>query len=235
MRILLVNPNMTQAMTDEMVEAAERVIPDAEVIGVTASHGVAAIDGYRDDVFGAAAVVEAVAAHEGDVDGVIVSCFGDPGLFAARELSSAPVVGIGEASFLTAMTLGHRFSVLTTLERGAPTIQDGLRLHGVESRCASVRATGLTVLEADSDPIAAGDALEREGRLAIELDKAEVLCLGCGGMVDLRERLESRLGIPVVEAVPAAATLLHGLVVNGLRTSKVRAFKYPEATETRMR
>jgi allantoin racemase len=235
MRILLINPNMTQTMTDEMVEAAERVIPTAEVVGVTATHGVAAIDGYRDDVLGAAAVIDAVASYDGDFDGAIVSCFGDPGLFAARELTAVPVVGIAEASFLTAMTLGHRFSVLTTLERGVPTIQDGLRLHGVDSRCASVRATGLTVLEADSDPDAAAEALEREGRLAIELDKAEVLCLGCGGLVDLRERLESRLGVPVIEAVPAAATLLHGLVMNGLKTSKVRAFKYPEATQTRMR
>jgi allantoin racemase len=234
MRILLVNPNMTQAMTDEMVEAATRVIPSAEVVGVTAAHGVAAIDGYRDDVLGAAAVVEAITEHDGEFDGAIVSCFGDPGLFAARELTEAPVVGIGEASFLTAMTLGHRFSVLTTLERGVPTIQDGLRLHGVESRCTSVRATGLTVLEADGDPVAAADALEREGRLAIELDKAEVICLGCGGMVDLRQRLEARLSIPVVEAVPAAATLVYGLVTNGLRTSKVRAFKRPELAQTPM-
>ena len=55
-----------------------------------------------------------------------------------------------------------------------------------------------------------------------------MLCLGCGGLLGLRESLESRLGVPVVEAVPAAATLLRGLVVNGLRTSKVRAYKYPE-------
>jgi allantoin racemase len=232
MRLLLINPNMTQAMTDEMVDAAQRVLPDVDVLGVTATRGVPAIDGYRDDVLGAAAVVDAIASHNGGFDGAIVSCFGDPGLFAARELADAPVVGIGEASYLTAMTVGHRFSVLTTLERGVPTIQDGIRLHGVEGRCASVRATGLTVLEADGDPVAAADALEREGRLAIEVDKADVLCLGCGGLVDLRARLESRLGVPVVEAVPAAATLLHGLVANGLRTSKIRAFKHPELAAT---
>ncbi len=235
MRILLINPNMTVAMTDQMLSAAARVIPDAEVMGVTATRGVAAIDSYRDDVLGAMAVVDALTSHAGSFDGAIVGCFGDPGLFAARELTSSPVVGIGESSFLTAMTLGRRFSVLTTLERGVPPIQDGLRLHGVESRCASVRATGLSVLEAHRDPEAAAAALEREGRLAIELDKAEVLCLGCGGLVNLREHLESRLSVPVVEAVPAAATLLHGLIVNGLKTSKARAFKLPESGEVGMR
>jgi allantoin racemase len=230
MRIVLINPNTSASMTDDMVAAARVVAPEAEIVGATARHGVAAIDGYRDDVLAAAAVIDAIAAHDGQFDGAIVGCFGDPGLFAARELSAAPVVGIAEASFLTAMTLGRRFSVLTTLERGVPTLQDLVRLHGVESRCASIRATGLSVLCAHGDADTALDGLEREGRLAIELDQADVLCLGCGGMVGLRERLQARLGVPVVEAVPAAATLVHGLVRNRLQTSKIRAFKWPEPT-----
>jgi allantoin racemase len=229
-RILLINPNTSESMTAEMLGAARAVDPSVEIIGATARHGVAAIDGYRDDVLAAAAVIDQIAAHEGQFDGAIVGCFGDPGLFAARELTAAPVLGIAEASFLTAMTLGRRFSVLTTLDRGVPTLVDLVRLHGVESRCASVRATGLTVLEAHGDADAAADGLEREGRLAIELDKAEVLCLGCGGMVGLRERLQERLSVPVIEAVPAATALVCGLVRAGLQTSKVRAFKWPEPT-----
>jgi allantoin racemase len=230
LRILLINPNTTASMTAEMVAAAERVVPDAEIVGTTARTGVAALDGFRDDVLGASAVVEEISANDGSFDAAILGCFAEPGLYAARELTRAPVVGIGEASYLTAMLLGRCFSVLTTLERGVPPIEIAIRLHGVESRCASIRATGLTVLQSHEDPEAAADALEREGRLAIEFDKAEVLCLGCAGMVGLRERLESRLGVPVVEAVPAAAALAHGLVMNRLATSKVRAFKEPEAT-----
>jgi allantoin racemase len=230
MRILLINPNTTGSMTDEMVAAARAVEPAVEVIGATARHGVAAIDGYRDDVLAAAAVIDQIEAHAGQFDGAIVGCFGDPGLFAARELTEAPVVGIAEASVLSAMTLGRRFSILTTLDRGVPPLADLVRLHGVESRCASIRASDVTVLDAHENPDAAADALEREGRLAIELDKAEVLCLGCGGMVGLRERLEANLSVPVIEAVPAAMTLVCGLIRNGLRTSKVRAFKAPEAT-----
>jgi allantoin racemase len=233
MRILLINPNTSAAMTDDMVGAAQAVEPGAEIIGVTATHGVAAIDGYRDDVLAAAAVIDAIGGHAGEFDAAVVGCFGDPGLFAARELTEAPVVGIAEASFLTAMTLGRKFSVLTTLDRGAPTILDLVRLYGVESRCASVRATGLTVLEAHGDADAAVDGLEREGRLALELDRAEVLCLGCGGMVGLRERLQQSLGAPVIEAVPAAATLAAGLARNQLATSKVRAFSWPEQTPIR--
>lgn len=229
MRILLVNPNTTAAMTEEMADAARTVCsPDCEIVSVTAERGVASIDGYHDELLGAVAVAEAVREREGSFDGAIVACFGDPGLFAARELTEAPVVGIAEASFLLATMLGRRFSVLTTLDRGVPPLEDVVRLYGFESRCASIRATGMTVLEADADPNGAAAALERAGAEAIAHDHADVLCLGCGGLVGLRERLEAAVGIPVVEGVPAAIGLVEALVRAGLKTSKARGFKAPE-------
>lgn len=229
MRILLINANTTASMTADMVEAARRVASaDCEVFGTTAATGVASIDGYHDELLGAAAVASAIREHEGTYDAAIIACFGDPGLDAARELSDAPVVGIAEASFITAITLGRRFSVLTTLDRGVPPIEDVVHRHGFRERCASVRASGLTVLEADADPERAADALEEVGRQAIDADGADVLCLGCGGMVGLRSRLESRLGVPVVESVPAGLVLAEGLVRCELRTSKVRGYKQPE-------
>ena len=82
MRILLVNPNMTTSMTTDMVVAASPAVPQAEVVGVTARHGVAAIDGYRDDVVAAAAVVEEITERIGDFDGAVLGCFGEPGLNA---------------------------------------------------------------------------------------------------------------------------------------------------------
>src|SRR2546430_1331986 len=138
-------------MTAEMVAAAERVVPGAEIVGTTARSGVAALDGFRDDVLGAAAVVEEISANEGSFDAAILGCFAEPGLFAARELTRAPVVGIGEASYLTAMILGLRFSLLTTLDRGVPPIEVAIRLPAVESRWAPVRPTGMTVVWAHHD------------------------------------------------------------------------------------
>lgn len=84
------------------------------------------------------------------------------------------------------------------------------------------------MLEADDDPERAAEALEQIGLRAISEDGADVLCLGCGGMVGLRDRLETRLGVPIVEGVPAAVVLAEGLVRCGLRTSKARGYKHPE-------
>lgn len=72
MRILLINPNTSTAMTADMVRSAQAVEPEAEIVGVTATHGVAAIDGNRDDVLAAAAVVDAIASHAGGFDAAVL-------------------------------------------------------------------------------------------------------------------------------------------------------------------
>jgi allantoin racemase len=224
MRLLLINPNTTESMTDGMVEAARRVAgPATEVIGATVTASVPFIDGYADEALAAAAVARMVADRAGEFDAAIVACFGDPGLYAAREVADVPVVGIAEASFHVAMALAHRFAVLTTIDRAIPSTRDLLRHYGIEARCASVRATGLDVLDIDAGATST-EAIEAAGRLALE-DGAEALCLGCGAMVGAAAELETRLGVPVVEAVPAAVVSAESLVRLGHRTSKRRAFR----------
>lgn len=217
-------------MTAEMVEAAREVVsPGTEVEGITASGGVATIDGYFDEVVGAASVADMIRENNGSFDATIIGCFGDPGLFAARELTDAPVVGIAEAGFMVATAVGHRFSILTNLERGVPGLDDLVRHYGLSERCASIRATGLSVGDADADRDAAYDAFLPAAEAALRDDRADVLCLACGALLGIRERLEATLGVPVIEGVPAAAVLAEGLVRIGLRTSKLRAFKEPES------
>jgi allantoin racemase len=227
MRLLLVNPNTTATMTEHMAEAARAsASPGTAVLPLTVADSVPFIDGYQDEALAAAAVVRCIAAHDGDFDAAVVACFGDPGLYGAREVTEAPVVGIAEASFALAMTLGHRFGIVSTIDRATPGTLDLLRHYGIEARCAAVEPTGVDVLDLDGDPVRAAAAIEVAGRRAVEAG-AEVLCLGCGAMVGTRERVEAALGVPAVEAVPAAVALAESLVRLGLRTSKVRAFARP--------
>jgi len=230
MRIALINPNTTAAMTELMAEAGRGVVAaDVEVNGVTVARGPTAIDGYVDEAYAAAAVADWAREHR-DEDGYVIACVSDTGLYSARELLQAPVVGIGEAAYLCALTLGRSFSVLTTLRRGIGPIRDRIDAYGLTARCASVRATGVDVLHvAESEEGIA--ALLREGRVSIAEDGAEVLVLGCGGMTALRATLEHELAVPVVDGVTAAVVLVEGLVRCGLRTSKHSSFAFPEPTE----
>lgn len=229
MKLLVINPNTTARMTERMLESARRVAPHGwDVIGETARQGASSIDGYYEDLLGAAAVCETVLCYEGKVDAFVIGCTDDPALLAARELTKVPVVGSGEASFLCAMPLGHRFSVLTTIPRSAAVIEHLLELHGVRGRCASVRVSGLTVLECE-DASRTAAALEAAGRRALDEDGAEVLCLACAGMSGLAERLTAALKVPVIDPIAAATSMAVSLVAMGLRTSKACSLQTPES------
>ncbi|WP_417235769.1 aspartate/glutamate racemase family protein, partial [Arthrobacter sp.] len=94
-------------------------------------------------------------------------------------------------------------------------------------RLASVRASGLGVLELESDPQRAVEAIVEQSRAAVEQDKAEVICLGCGGMAELEEQVAAATGVPIVDGVRAAVTIAESLVRMGLSTSKVRTYAPP--------
>jgi len=71
------------------------------------------------------------------------------------------------------------------------------------------------------------EAIVRQAERAVTEDKAEVICLGCGGMAGLDEQIRQRTGVPVVDGVTAAVTVAESLVRLGLSTSKVRTYATP--------
>jgi len=231
MRLLVVNPNTTVAMTDAIAaEARRRARPGTEVEAVTAPWGTPSVESHAEEALAAVATLEAVAARAagGAVDGVVVACFGDPGLEAVREVSPVPAVGIAEAAMAVAVTLGHRFSIVAARDRARPLMVDVVRRHGFESRCASVRTTGLSVLELERSPDVAEEAIVAAAQRAVAEDGAEAICLGCAGMAGLDERVSARVGVPAVDGVGAAVKLLEAVVDLGLTTSRAAAYQPPE-------
>ena len=227
MRVCLVNPNSTEAMTEAMVAAAREVAsPGTAIEGATAHRAPATIEGYRDEALAAAAVAGIVEEAGDRFDAFVIACFGDPGLRAARESFAGPVVGIAEASFMLAIALGYRFAILTNSDSDVPEMEELVRGYGLQERCSGVEPVAMGVAEADADREAAFAAYEAAGRTAIGRG-AEVLCLGCGPMLGLRERLAASLGAPVVEPVPAGVAVAEALLRLGLATSKLGAFRAP--------
>jgi allantoin racemase len=128
-----------------------------------------------------------------------------------------------------ACLIGHKYSVVTTLHRAVPQIEDRLRIAGLLGRCASVRASGLGVLDLEGDEGRAVDAIAAEAVKAVRDDHAEVICLGCGGMAGLDDAVRRATEVPVVDGVTAAVKLAESLVALGLSTSKVRTYAPPRA------
>jgi allantoin racemase len=229
MRILIVNPNTTATMTEKIGRAGRAAAAaGTEIIAVNPPDGPVSIEGYYDEAFSVPGLLAEIA--KGDVSGVsahIIACFDDTGLEAARCISAAPVIGIGEAAFHLASMLGHRFSVVTTLSRSIAAIENNLMKYGLAGRCAKVRACEVPVLSLD-DP--ASDAAERIGaeiELAKQEDRAEAIVLGCAGMAGLAAHLSKRHGLPVLDGVASAVKLAEAFGALGLKTSKIGAYALP--------
>ena len=228
MRILVVNVNTTESITDTIAQQARAVAsPGTEIVGLTPYFGAESVEGNFESYLAAIAVMDRVMAYDQPFDAVIQAGYGEHGREGLQELLNVPVVDITEAAASTAMFLGHAYSVVTTLDRTVPLIEDRLKLAGLYQRCASVRASGMSVLELEEDPLGATEAIVRQAELAIRDDKAEVICLGCGGMAGLDEQIRQRTGVPVVDGVTAAVMVAESLVRLGLSTSKVRTYATP--------
>ena len=230
MKIKIINPNTTWNMTLEIEKAAKQFArPDTEITAVSPESGPVSIESMYDEALAQPGVLEEIKKGLKDgFDGFILACFGDPALYAAREVSDIPVIGIAEAAMLMACMLGNRFSILTVLKRIIPMMEEVVMKYGLKSRCASVRATDLSVLELEEDIDKTKKILLEEGRKAINEDGAEVLLLGCAGMAGLDTELEKELGVPVIDGTVAAVKFLEGMYDYGKKTSKVLTFKPPE-------
>jgi allantoin racemase len=211
MRLLLLNPNTSESMTAEIAAAARAVAADGtEIVARNPRFGTVAIDSASESYLSAVGVMDLVAsmvaAGEFDYDAVIL------------------VLDIAECAAHVAHLIGRRFSVVTTLARSIPPIEDRLVLAGLSAHCASVRACGLPTAAVDADPAAAVQAIVDEAARAVAEDGADVICLGCAAMAGVTAAISAKLGVPAVDGVAAAVALAQALAGLGLTTSKAGAY-----------
>ncbi|MDR5827004.1 aspartate/glutamate racemase family protein [Caballeronia sp. LP006] len=231
MRIKLINPNTTQGMTDAMARCARAVAsPGTEVVAVGPTMGPPSIEGHYDDALATPGLLMEVARGEQEgCDAYVIACFGDPGLYAARELARGPVIGIAEAAMHAASVLAPGFSVVTTLGRTRGLAWHLAQRYGMERFCRNVRATELAVLELETPGSAARATILEECRRALDEDGSEAIVLGCAGMADLCAELQDTLGVPVIDGVTAALKWCEALVTLKLNTAKRGEFARPLA------
>lgn len=227
-KILLINPNTTASMTLSMAKAAQTVLSaENELIYRTSAYGPPGIEGYYDEVFSVPPMLELIR-DETEYDGVVIGCFDDTGVEAARCLADAPVIGICQAACHYASVLADSFSIVTTLSRSVPALEKRLLIYGYERQCRSVRASDIPVLALENDDSEEQlKNLKTECIAALENDGAEAIILGCAGMVNLQQQLQDEFGVPVIEGVTAAITLMEGMAKLPLQTSRRNGFAKP--------
>lgn len=220
MRVAVINPNRTESMTDGIVSSAHAAAaPDVSIVGWTNTDGPPSIQGEADGDAAVPGVLHLVrkAADAGHAAAVI-ACFDDTGLEQARAAVPIPVIGIGQAAFLTAMVHG-RFSIITTLPVSVPVISGNIDRYGLGSVCAGIHASGLPVLSLESDPDEARARLAECASTAAD-DGGGALVLGCAGMAPFGPAMQVTSGLPVIDGVAAAIGLARTVVMAASSASK---------------
>jgi allantoin racemase len=212
-RILVINPNSTAAVTRAIDDAmAPLRIPGGPAIAcLTLEEGPPGIESQTDADSVIQPLCRVIREQEADAAAFVIACFSDPGLFSAREATQKPVLGIAECGILTALTLGHRFGVISILARSVPRHLRYIAAMGAGSRLAGDLPIGLGVTELPD----ARQTLMRMvdvGRRLRDQHGADVLVMGCAGMARYRDDVEEAVHIPVVEPTQAAVTMAIGRV-----------------------
>ncbi|NPD89297.1 MAG: Asp/Glu/hydantoin racemase [Asgard group archaeon] len=221
MRILIINPNSDLEMTKAIQKTADTFVDND--IQIVCKHTIGApkfIETYEDQIKAAPGMIKLVRENENEFDGFVIACHCDPNLDVIKEITSKPVVGIGEASMKLASMIGHSFSVISMTEQSIPNKEVLIGKYHLQDVLASVRAPN-----EQHKSLSDEEKYLETAKLAIKEDKAEVIVLGCAGMTGMDKRLEKKLGVPVLDGVVCALIILIGLIKNKISTSKIRRYK----------
>ncbi|MGQ9583831.1 MAG: aspartate/glutamate racemase family protein [Anaerolineae bacterium] len=233
MRILIINPNTSESMTDKMRAVAESVKRnDCEVMVTGAKHGPVTLESSYDEAYAIAPTIDLVKEAQGKgYDAIILACFCEVGVEAAREISSVPVFGLEAPTLSMAILLGEKFGIMTEKRPRVAMKKLHVRRLGLLERMASIRPLGLSVAELHADPEgtkARGLALARQ---MVEEDGAEVIILGCAAMAGYDTDLQRALGVPVLDPLKVTLKLTEAVVDAGLTHSRVGLYAPPVPKE----
>ena len=210
--LLIINPNTTVAMTEQMAAAAARLLPEGiELEALTAERGAPVIASRASYAVAAEAVLETYARARGPHCAVVIGCFGDPGLEALRALARQPVLELAEASIREADALGEPFAILTVGRAWVEMLNERVALASVKTPFVGVFAAEGTGLAVSRREAAAVAELDRLAAVAVA-SGARTLILGGAALMGMAERLsaEARL-IDCMDATVRAALRAPGL------------------------
>jgi len=198
------------------------VCADTELESASVERGPPSIESRYDAIMASPDILRLIKEGEAEgADAVVVSCMGDPGVMAGKELVNIPVLGPCETSMLVASALADKISIVTVLQNEVCAIKDNIRSYNLSQKLASVRAVNIPVLELSKDTERTVDALVEESEKAIKEDGAKAIILGCTGMTGLGQKLAERIDIPVLDPLLVTVKFAEMLVRLGLKQSKL--------------
>jgi len=201
-RILVLNPNSSRSMTAAMDRGLDdlRLQTGHQIQCLTNDAGPEGIETAAHVAQVVPDLIAQVRAHRADA--YVVACFSDPGISALREVTPCPVLGIGEAAYLTAMVAGSRFGIISILEQAIERHRRRVADLGILARLGGDRSIDVGTAHLEGEKVYG--RLLRVGTALRDQDGCDVVILGCAGLGGYRSRLQADLGTAVIDPVQAA-------------------------------
>lgn len=229
MKIHLINPNGSAAMTRSIAEVARRAAgEEIDLIVSTVAGAPISIEGYCDEALAVPGMLKRILVVDREgVDAHVIACFDDPGLDAAREVASVPVIGLCEAALVAASRLAKRFSVVTSLARSVPIIEELADRYGCGRNLLQVLSADIPVLDLESNSSVAVAKVAQAVDRAAKDARAEAVVLGCSGMSAHTEYFARTAGVPVIDGLGFAVRLAEAFAKSSMSISKVGSYATP--------
>lgn len=232
MHLLVINPNISQSVSDLIESEARRASsPGTEITMRTARSGMAYIETRFESLLAAPAVAEIIAEEGGQADAVLVAAFGDPGMPALKEMLDVPVIGITEAALATASLLGVRFSIVAISERITAWYRECVERNGLITRLASLRSLHDPLHDIGSVQRDFREDLVRLANEVVDRDGADVVILAGAPLAGLAREVAKQIPVPVVDGISAGVAQAEALVRLAPGRHRKGAFAAPPAKD----
>lgn len=228
MKLLVIAPVLQREREKKRDFFNKIVKSDTQVEHVHIEKGPKSIETYFDEAMAIPEVLRIVQEYKNKCDGIMMDCFQDPAVHAARELVDVPVLGPAETSMSIASLLAPKFSVVSVLKNSGPIIELFAQQLGLSSRLAAAIGVDIPVLDLEKDPHVAIEEVVKAAKWTIEERGAEIVILGCTGMTSFAAEVQNKLPVSVIEPATTTIKILESIVELRLRHSRVGLYMYPQ-------
>ena len=230
LKLLIANANTTQTITDICAATArDAASPGTEIIAVTPRFGPAIISSRVEDAIAGHGILDALAPHAGQVDGVLLAVSLDTALEAARQIMPCPVLGMTEAACLTACMVGGRFGLVTM--GGVETYRERIGRLGLASRLVGLAGISMTPMQALKEPEAAAALLLAE-IASLVARGADAIVLGGAALAGSAPLLQPRAQVPLLDGIACGVKLLEALAALALPKPSAGSYAAPQGRDS---
>ena len=219
MKILLYNPNTSEAITNTLYDTAKLVVSEGTtLVPMTAKKGFPYISTKVEAQITGTLVLEKIAEIHSQYDAIIIAAFGDPGLIPAKTLFNLPIIGLGEAAMLSACLFGKKFSIISFTNAMASWYEESVEVLGLQSRYAGFRAIDGVNLTIDKIQTLQKKSLIESAKLAIDIDGGEVVIFAGAPLSGFKKIVQKKISVPVIDCAEAAVKQAESAVVMNQNT-----------------